>query len=63
MGETAAPADAAAQVVDGAVKVLRAYQMDALADVAVTKLERDDQTRTVVVVGKSNAARVRWSTH
>ncbi|NED66363.1 hypothetical protein G3I15_36090, partial [Streptomyces sp. SID10244] len=60
MGETASPrvaaaspaasADAAVQVVDGAVKVLRAYQMDALADVAVTKLDREEQTRTVVVV-------------
>ncbi|WAC57050.1 dynamin family protein [Gordonia sp. SL306] len=62
MGETAsprvaaaspaAPADVAVGVVDGAVKVLRAYQMDALADVALTKLNRDDQTRTVVVVGE-----------
>ncbi len=40
------------QVVDGAVTVLRAYQLDALADVAVTKLARTGQSRTVVVVGE-----------
>ncbi|MFW0783661.1 dynamin family protein [Gordonia sp. CPCC 206044] len=61
MGEAASPvatasdaasAKVAAQVVDGSVKVLRAYQMDALADVAVQKLSGDRQTRTVVVVGE-----------
>ncbi|MEE4023956.1 dynamin family protein [Gordonia sp. PKS22-38] len=59
MGESAPQAAAprsassdAAPVVDGAVKVLRAYQMDALADVAVAKLNRGVQERTVVVVGE-----------
>ncbi|MDY6809717.1 MAG: dynamin family protein [Actinomycetota bacterium] len=47
----AAPADVTA-VVDGAVKVLRAYQQDALADVALTKLNRGVQERTAVVVGE-----------
>ncbi|AZG46872.1 dynamin family protein [Gordonia insulae] len=47
-----APDDGAARVVDGSVKVLRAYQMDALADVALDKLNRVEQPRTVVVVGE-----------
>lgn len=46
-----APAEVSA-VVDGAVKVLRAYQLDGLADVALAKLDRGVQTRTVVVVGE-----------
>lgn len=62
MGETASPAaaathpvaadSAATEVVEAAVKVLRAYQMDRVADVALNKLRSDDHTRTIVVVGE-----------
>lgn len=60
MGETAVPDTAssavsredAAGVVTSAAKVLRAYKMDGIADIAQTKLDRDAQTRVVVVVGE-----------
>ncbi|RPA12349.1 dynamin family protein [Gordonia sp. OPL2] len=60
MGETAVPDTAssavsredAAGVVTSAAKVLRAYKMDGVADIAQTKLDRDAQTRVVVVVGE-----------
>lgn len=56
MGETAVPdtasRDAAAGVVAAAAKVLRAYKMDGVADIAQTKLDRDAQARVVVVVGE-----------
>ncbi|MCX2967193.1 dynamin family protein [Gordonia aquimaris] len=48
---SAAPADDAAAVVAGAVKVLRAYKMDAIADIAESKLS-DTEAATVVVVGE-----------
>ena len=46
-----AGADASA-IVEAALTVLRAYKMDAVADLAATKLSRDRQARTVVVVGE-----------
>lgn len=54
MAQTAPSAadEAAADVVDAAVKVLRAYQMDRLADIALAKLRSDRQTRTIVVLGE-----------
>ncbi|MFW0796022.1 dynamin family protein [Gordonia sp. CPCC 205515] len=45
-------ATAAASVVEASAKVLRAYRMETLADVAEAKLDPARQTRTVVVVGE-----------
>lgn len=44
--------EAAAGVVSASAKVLRAYRMETLADVAEAKLDPTRQTRTVVVVGE-----------
>lgn len=43
---------AARAAVGGGVKLLRAYRMDDIADLAETKADRDRQMRSVVVVGE-----------
>uniref|UniRef100_UPI0026294BAD dynamin family protein n=1 Tax=uncultured Williamsia sp. TaxID=259311 RepID=UPI0026294BAD len=43
---------AARAAVGGGVKLLRAYRMDDIADLAETKADRDRQVRSVVVVGE-----------
>ncbi|MFT3715127.1 MAG: dynamin family protein [Gordonia sp. (in: high G+C Gram-positive bacteria)] len=44
--------DEAAQIVADSAKVLRAYKMDSVADLAETKLDPERQLRTVVVAGE-----------
>ena len=49
---TTASADDASAIVAGAAKVLRAYRLDSVADLAESKLDPERQLRTVVVAGE-----------